>query len=93
MSDLRRITEGRVVSAGGAPKPKDLPTDGRIEPTDDEKRNGWTAESLARYQAERLEAQSAVIRNDVDPRTGRSARGRGMPSAANSRYSPFRWRG
>jgi hypothetical protein len=60
--------------------------------TKDEAKNGWTDESLRRYRAERDQASSAVIANDVDPRTGRRARD-GKPKAANSKYSPFRWRG
>jgi hypothetical protein len=61
-------------------------------PTKEESKNGWTDEALQRYRAERDKASSVFIANDVDPRTGRRARDM-KPRQANSKYSPFRWRG
>jgi len=58
-----------------------------VEPTDDEKRNGWTAETLTAYLAERKTAQSLNI--DKDSLHSRLAR---MPARQNNRYSPLRWR-
>ena len=55
-----------------------------FEPTEDEKRNGWTRESLTKYMAER--SHEGVIHGDPAFRKPK------RPSAANSRYSPFRWR-
>lgn len=57
------------------------------EPTPDEKRNGWDKKSLDRYVAEREKAQLAKV--SFDPRFRPKAR----PATANSKYSPFRWRG
>ena len=56
------------------------------EPTPDETRNGWTAETLTRYIADAEKSQSAVI--GFDPK----ARPKAKPRVANSKYSPFRWR-
>lgn len=56
------------------------------EPTPDEKRNGWDAESLDRYVAERKQAQDRII--GFDPQFREPKR----PSVANAKYSPFRWR-
>ena len=58
-----------------------------VEPTDDEKRNGWTAEELTEYLAGRLAGQSLDI--DVNSLQRRVAR---RPTRQNSRYSPHRWR-
>jgi len=55
-----------------------------IEPTDDERRNGWTAETLAEYLASR---QAAL---DVDPN---SPQRRHRPEVQNHAYNPHRWRG
>ena len=56
-----------------------------IEPTDEEKRNGWTAETLTAYVHEQRAAQTVRI----DPKSfSRQAR----PTRANSKYSPFKWR-
>lgn len=58
-----------------------------IEPTDEEKNNGWDAESLAEYRAERAAAQTI----EIDPHSTQrrlSAR----PAEQNNKYSPFRWR-
>lgn len=59
----------------------------RIEPTEDEKKNGWTAETLAKYMAERGSAQAGVVYHDPKFRPPR------RPSVANGKYSPHRWRG
>ncbi len=53
-----------------------------VEPTEDERRNGWTTETLTIYLAERERAQSEAFFNPPKRR----------PRRANSRYSPFRWR-
>lgn len=59
----------------------------RVEPTEDEKRNGWTAESLTAYLAERNAGQSLSI--DVNSLHRRLAR---RPVVQNHRYNPLRWR-
>lgn len=65
---------------------KDAEADiGLVEPTEDEKRNGWTAESLTAYVRESQAAASLRI----DPQ---SAMRKGPPKRANSRYNAFRWR-
>lgn len=58
-----------------------------IEPNADEIRNGWTAEALTTYVAER----NAGAEVKVDPRSlhRRVAR---RPRAQNTDYDPFRWR-
>ena len=53
-----------------------------VEPTEDEARNGWEAEGLTAYLAERERAQAVAI---LDRKPAR-------PRWANSRYSPLRWR-
>lgn len=54
-----------------------------IEPTPEEARNGWTAESLTAYVREREKAQLTNALPDKQPR----------PTQANSRYNPMRcWR-
>lgn len=53
-----------------------------IEPTPDEKKNGWDAESLAAYVKEREAAQAETVLNRPSPR----------PKWANNQYSPLRWR-
>jgi hypothetical protein len=59
----------------------------RIEPTEAERRNGWDADSLARYVAERNQANAAIINHDPE------ARPKARPTVANSKYSPHRcWR-
>jgi hypothetical protein len=64
-------------------------TEGRplIEPSADEARNGWTAETLTAYVAEQDAAAS--LRTDPVSAQNRAAR---RPTKALSRYSPFRWR-
>ena len=58
-----------------------------IEPTEEEKKNGWTRETLTQYLAERFAAQSLAV--DVDSLHRRTAR---RPNEANHRYRPHRWR-
>ena len=55
---------------------------GLVEPTEEEVRNGWDAEGLTAYLAEREKAQAVAILDRKPPR----------PRWANSRYSPFHWR-
>ncbi len=56
-----------------------------VEPTEDERRNGWTAETLTAYLAERNSAQERYIDPHDESRRRR-------PNAANSRYRPHKWR-
>lgn len=58
-----------------------------IEPTEDEKRNGWTAETLTQYLAERSAGQSLSV--DINSLHRRIAR---RPDVQNHRYNPHRWR-
>jgi len=58
-----------------------------VEPTEDEKRNGWTAATLSDYVASREAAASLAI--DPHSLSRRLAR---RPQEANHRYSPLRWR-
>ena len=53
-----------------------------LELTDEEKKNGWTEESLEAYFKDREKAQSAVVLSDKQQR----------PRFANSSYDPLRWR-
>lgn len=62
-------------------------TELKIELTEDEKKNGWTVETLTAYVAERERAQAGVIL--FDPEYRRKPR----PKWANNFYSPLRWRG
>ncbi len=59
-----------------------------IEPTEEEKRNGWTTKTLTKYLAERFAAQSLHI--DVNSLSRKSAR---RPNEQNHRYNVKRWRG
>ena len=61
------------------PDPHDL-----IHPTEEEAANGWTAETLTAYHAERERAQSGVISFDETYRAP-ARQGR-----ANSLYRPLR---
>ena len=58
-----------------------------IQPTDEEAANGWTAETLTAYHAERTRAQTGVINFDEHYRPPARQGG------ANSLYRPLRWRG
>lgn len=52
-----------------------------IEPSEDEKRNGWTATSLTQYVIE----QDAAASLRLDPAMRQT-----RPRRCNSRYNPFR---
>ena len=56
----------------------------QVEPTEDEKRNGWTAETLSKYLHDREQANSRSLDWKERPKA--------KPRVANSRYSPFRFR-
>ena len=56
-----------------------------IEPTTEEAANGWTAESLTEYVAERRKAGTELALRMFDRRQHR-------PRWANSKYSPHKWR-
>lgn len=53
-----------------------------VELTEEEKKNGWTEESLEAYFKDREKAQSAVVLADRRQR----------PRFANSSYNPLQWR-
>ncbi len=59
-----------------------------IEPSSEEARNGWTAETLTPYLAEQTAAQAERI-DPVSPQRKRARR----PTRATSGYRPLRWRG
>ena len=69
-------TKGRKQPVEPAAPPREL-----IEPTADEKRNGWTAETLAAYR-ERIAPELARLFERRKP---------ALPTRYNS-YSPLRWR-
>ena len=56
-----------------------------IEPTNEERRNGWDATSLSKYIAEQRQAESEIAFAMFDKRRFR-------PKWANSKYSPHHWR-
>ena len=58
-----------------------------VDLTDVEEANGWTAEGLAAYQAEREAAAMSIVAASMEGRL------RPRPRWANSIYSPLRWRG
>ncbi len=58
-----------------------------VDLTDAEEANGWTAETLAAYQADRHAAAMVVVAASMEGRL------RPRPRWANSQYSPLRWRG
>ena len=58
-----------------------------VQPTAEEARNGWTAETLTAYLAEQKAAQS--LRMDPSSTLRRKA----PPVRANSSYRPLKWRG
>lgn len=58
-----------------------------VEPTDEEKRNGWTAEALTKYLAERR--AGAAVATDPHSLHRRLSR---RPREQNHTYSPLRWR-
>lgn len=59
-----------------------------VEPTEDERRNGWDAESLTTYLAERAAGQELA----ADPNSLHRMMAR-RPKAQNSKYNAHRWRG
>lgn len=54
-----------------------------VEPTEEEKRNGWTIETLTEYRRQAF--------SDEQRRINPAFRAR-RPMRANSRYNPFKWR-
>ncbi len=68
----------------GEPEPEP-PVIELVEPTADEARNGWTAETLTEYLAERAQEDAKLAFRMFDRKPRRSR-------WANSKYSPFRWR-
>ena len=60
----------------------------KVEPSEEEKRNGWTTDTLTAYLAERQAGQSLSI--DVNSAYRKQAR---MPVIQNHKYNPHRWRG
>ncbi len=58
-----------------------------VDLTDADAKNGWTAETLAAYQAERHAAAMAVVAASMEGRL------RPRPKWANNKYSPLMWRG
>lgn len=85
--------------------PESLPTsradDNLLTPTDEEKANGWTAESLTRYIHERSEVNAiragVVIAPNGRSLTERAARQQHQlirgdrQTRCNNHYDPFRW--
>jgi len=57
---------------------------GLIEPTEEEARNGWTAEALTEYVRRQADIQRGVINFDPAHRKKR------RPATANSQYNPHR---
>jgi len=53
-----------------------------VKATEDEKRNGWTDESLNKYRHEREQASFMTVYIKPKPR----------PSVQNHKYSPLKWR-
>ena len=64
-----------------------LDTQEMVEPTKDERRNGWTAETLTKYLAGRRAGQTL----DIDPMSLQRRLAR-RPQRQNSKYNPHRWR-
>jgi len=59
-----------------------------VEPTEEERRNGWTAKTLTAYLAERQADQSLSV--DVNSLHRQVAR---RPNEQRHKYNPHRWRG
>ena len=53
-----------------------------IEPTEDEKKNGWTAESLNAYRRERARASFLKVYEKPEFK----------PAVQNHTYNPLKWR-
>lgn len=61
--------------------------DDLIQPTEEEARNGWTAETLTEYVKRQADVQKGVIYFDPQHRQPK------RPAVANGRYNPLRcWR-
>lgn len=58
-----------------------------IEPTEEERKNGWTAQTLTAYLSERQAGQSLAI--DVNSLYRKIDR---RPREQNHQYRPLRWR-
>lgn len=56
-----------------------------IEPTPEEYANGWSAEALTRYVAERKQRQAEAAGVVLDPNT------KHFPAQADGAYDPFKW--
>jgi len=67
------------------PRPEQTADTILIEPSDSEKANGWTKETLTKYLMERNAMQSLKIDVHNPMRQVR-------PSIQNHKYSPHRWR-
>lgn len=63
----------------------EIPSDDMVEPSEEEKRNGWTAESLTAYLRERGNAQFGMVTFDPEYRSPR------RPRQTNGDYNPHRW--
>ena len=61
--------------------------DPTVDPTDAEALNGWTPETLTAYHAESEARAMAVVAASMEGRL------KPRPRWANSKYSPFHWRG
>ncbi len=60
------------------------PTSPKVELTAEEIKNGWTAETLAEYLAERERQNARVI-------LGKINRGRPRPARSRSDFDPHEW--
>jgi len=58
-----------------------------IQPNEEEKRNGWTAETLTKYLQERHAAQSVMV--NIKSLNRQAAR---RKDVQNHKYKPRRWR-
>lgn len=64
----------------------------RVEPTKEEERNGWTAETLTAY----LNEQNAAAQQKIDPNSKfrkMQRRPKRQNGVWNGMYRPLRWRG
>jgi len=58
-----------------------------VEPTEGEKKNGWTKKTLTKYLSDRMAAQSLSV--DVNSLHRQAAR---RPNSQNHQYRVHRWR-
>jgi len=82
----------KKLGQGGSLVESDIDSLGLIEPTDEEKRNGWTAEKLTPYVKERIKEQALEARiaepeyqpwgNNLYP---------SRPQSTDSDYNPHAW--